>query len=70
MGRRTIYLLGIFLIGTPCLLPIGIMGFLPQSKATSNAMGGLMIVINLFFHFSLGPVCEKTSRQVFPLSHI
>ena len=56
-GRRTIYLTGILSIGL-CLLPIGILGTTKQSDPALNAMGGLMIAINLLFHFSLGPVCE------------
>ncbi|WWC92593.1 uncharacterized protein L201_007552 [Kwoniella dendrophila CBS 6074] len=55
-GRRTIYLTGIALEAC-CLLPIGILGTVTQTKARLNAMGGLMIIINLLFHFSLGPVC-------------
>ncbi|WVW87131.1 hypothetical protein I302_109188 [Kwoniella bestiolae CBS 10118] len=55
-GRRPIYITGIALEAC-CLLPIGILGTIPQTNARLNAMGGLMIVINLLFHFSLGPVC-------------
>ncbi|WRT69905.1 uncharacterized protein IL334_006896 [Kwoniella shivajii] len=56
IGRRPIYLLGIGLEAC-CLLPIGILGAITQTDARLNAMGALMIIINLLFHFSLGPVC-------------
>ncbi|OCF78039.1 hypothetical protein I204_02045 [Kwoniella mangroviensis CBS 8886] len=55
-GRRPIYMTGIALEAC-CLLPIGILGTIPQTNARLNAMGALMIIINLLFHFSLGPVC-------------
>ncbi|OCF32008.1 hypothetical protein I317_06706 [Kwoniella heveanensis CBS 569] len=55
-GRRPIYIAGIALEAC-CLLPIGILGTVSQTNARLTAMGALMIVINLLFHFSLGPVC-------------
>ncbi|WWC73879.1 uncharacterized protein I206_107851 [Kwoniella pini CBS 10737] len=55
-GRRKIYITGIALEAC-CLLPIGILGTVAQTNARLNAMGALMIIINLLFHFSLGPVC-------------
>lgn len=55
-GRRQIYLGGIMSIGC-CLLPIGVLGFVRSTPSRLNAQGGLMICINLLFHFSLGPVC-------------
>ncbi|OCF40903.1 hypothetical protein I317_05261 [Kwoniella heveanensis CBS 569] len=55
-GRRSIYLAGL-LSEAACLLPIGILGTIAKTNARLKATGGLMIMINLIFHFSLGPVC-------------
>ncbi|WVF71078.1 hypothetical protein IAT40_005875 [Kwoniella sp. CBS 6097] len=55
-GRRPIYIAGIALEAC-CLLPIGILGSVGQTATRLRATGGLMVVINLLFHFSLGPVC-------------
>ena len=57
-GRRTIYLGGTMSIGG-CLLPIGVLGFVTQTTERLKVQGGLLIAINLLFHFSLGPVCES-----------
>ncbi|WWC87014.1 uncharacterized protein L201_001897 [Kwoniella dendrophila CBS 6074] len=55
-GRRPIYLSGL-LSEALCLLPIGILGCIVKTDSSLKATGGLMIMINLIFHFSLGPVC-------------
>ncbi|WWC59367.1 uncharacterized protein I303_101919 [Kwoniella dejecticola CBS 10117] len=55
-GRRPIYLSGL-VTEACCLLPIGILGFVTKTNATLKLTGALMIMINLIFHFSLGPVC-------------
>ena len=60
-GRRPIYLGGVLSVGG-CLLPIGVLGFVTQTPQRLNVQGGLLIAINLLFHFSLGPVCEFRLR--------
>ncbi|WRT64889.1 uncharacterized protein IL334_001825 [Kwoniella shivajii] len=55
-GRRPIYLSGL-ITEAACLLPIGILGCITPTTASLKATGGFMIMINLIFHFSLGPVC-------------
>ncbi|WVQ69130.1 uncharacterized protein L199_007345 [Kwoniella botswanensis] len=64
-GRRPIYLSGL-LSEAACLLPIGILGFVEKSNASLKATGGLMIMINLIFHFSLGPVCYSIVGELPP----
>ncbi|KAK6903858.1 hypothetical protein I203_107366 [Kwoniella mangroviensis CBS 8507] len=64
-GRRSIYLSGL-ISEAACLLPIGILGFVEKSDASRKATGGLMIMINLIFHFSLGPVCYSIVGELPP----
>lgn len=56
-GRRDIYLAGIVLEAC-CLLPIGVLGLIAPTDAILKSLGGLLTMINLIFHFSLGPVCR------------
>ncbi|OCF58934.1 hypothetical protein L486_03427 [Kwoniella mangroviensis CBS 10435] len=64
-GRRSIYLSGL-ISEAACLLPIDILGFVEKSDASLKATGGLMIMINLIFHFSLGPVCYSIVGELPP----
>lgn len=57
MGRRWLYLWGLISEGL-FLLPIGIMGCFDVGATGARAIGALMVLINLFEHFSIGPVCE------------
>ncbi|WWD22917.1 hypothetical protein CI109_107412 [Kwoniella shandongensis] len=64
-GRRPIYLAGI-LTEAACLLPIGVLGCIKATPPTLRATGAFMIMINLIFHFSLGPVCYSIVGELPP----
>ncbi len=53
-GRRSLYIAGIGLMGLVCLI-IGVVGFV-QTSSASLAIGVLMIVLNLSYNVSIGPV--------------
>lgn len=67
-GRRTILILGlIFTIG--CNIPIGVMGTVKATKGTSSTIAAFMILINLVYHFSTGPVTYTISPEL-PASNL
>ena len=63
VGRRRIYLTGQVLIAAQ-LGTIGILGCLPQSANISYGIGALMMLINLTFATTLGPVCYTIVAEI------
>ncbi|EPQ28691.1 uncharacterized protein PFL1_03994 [Pseudozyma flocculosa PF-1] len=54
-GRRSLYLFGVVIMGLTCLV-IGGLG-VSSSKSASLAIGAMMVVLNLSYNVSIGPVC-------------
>ncbi|KAI9635685.1 trehalose transport-related protein [Dioszegia hungarica] len=56
IGRRRIYLVGQALMALELGI-IGILGCIPQSSSVSYGIGALMLLLNLTFACTVGPVC-------------
>lgn len=60
-GRRPLIVCGLLSLAT-CLLLIGIMGSVPETPGTLRSIGAFMVLINLFYHASVGPLSESAAR--------
>lgn len=61
-GRRSLFLFGIFAMGIVCLC-IGIVGFV-NTPSAPLAVGILMILLNLAYNVSIGPVCYAIVAEI------
>jgi len=68
VGRRRIYLTGQVMIAIQLGI-IGILGCLTQSANISYGIGALMMLINLTFATTLGPVCYTIVAEL-PASEV
>jgi SP family general alpha glucoside:H+ symporter-like MFS transporter len=63
MGRRTLYLWG--LVGClVVLLVTGTVACLPQTDATSRALGSLIILMTFIYDSTIGPVCYTLVAEI------
>lgn len=62
-GRRPMILGGLMSLGLMLLL-IGIFGCLPHTKAVLNGIGACCAVINLLYHFTVGPLTYTVAAEV------
>jgi SP family general alpha glucoside:H+ symporter-like MFS transporter len=63
IGRRTLYLGGL-IVSLVILTATGIVGTLPETDATSWALGSLIIVLTFVYDFTIGPVCYVLVAEI------
>jgi SP family general alpha glucoside:H+ symporter-like MFS transporter len=67
-GRRTIYLWGQVGVAL-CLVGMGVMGCVPQSPGVLYGASAFIMLLNLVFACSLGPVCYSIVGEI-PASEV
>jgi len=63
IGRRTLYIAGLS-VSLIILLITGIVGTFKETKATSWAIGSLVIILTFVYDFTIGPVCYVLVAEI------